>query len=314
MNKMKTTSLTLTNPWTVIPSLGNLESYISTVNHLPVLTKEEEEKYARAYQDNDDLQSAGKLVLSHLRLVVSVTRKYLGYGLPHADLIQEGNIGLMKAVKRFNPDHGVRLVSYALHWIKAEIHEYILKNWRMVKVATTKAQRKLFFNLRSMRNDIFDESGEDSGHRTSLTPEEINTIAQQLDVKPEEVFEMETRMTGNEVALDMPSSDDDESFTPLSYLADENSEPTQLLEMRDHNTLINEGIEDALEGLDERSRRIVQARWLQVDDDGRGGTTLQELAQEYGVSAERIRQIESAAMKKMRTALQNQYGDYISST
>ena len=311
MNKVKTTSLTLTNPWAVIPSLGNLEAYISAVNHLPTLTKEEEEEYTRAYHHDGDVQAAGKLVLSHLRLVVSVTRKYLGYGLPHADLIQEGNIGLMKAVKRFNPEHGVRLVSYALHWIKAEIHEFILKNWRMVKVATTKAQRKLFFNLRSMRNEIFDESGENGVHRMTLTPDEINTIAQQLNVKPEEVLEMEARMTGHEIALDMSTSDDDETFTPLACLPDESNEPTQLLEMEDQNKLLSEGIKEALESLDERSRRIVQTRWLQIDDDGHGGTTLQELAKEYGVSAERIRQIESAAMKKMRATLQNQYSDHI---
>lgn len=311
MNNTKTTSLAITSPWAVIPSLGNLDAYISAVNHLPVLTKEEEEEYARAYQDNDDIQAAGKLVLSHLRLVVSVARKYLGYGLPHADLIQEGNIGLMKAVKRFNPDHGVRLVSYALHWIKAEIHEYILKNWRMVKVATTKAQRKLFFNLRSMRNDMLDEEGAEGAHRTTLTPDEVDSIARQLDVKPEEVLEMEARMTGGEIGLDAPVSDDDESFTPMSYLSDESNEPTQILEMRDHNELLYDGIEQALENLDERSRRIVQARWLHVEDDGRGGTTLQELAEEYGVSAERIRQIESAAMKKMRQALQSEYSDHI---
>ncbi|MGL4668385.1 MAG: RNA polymerase sigma factor RpoH [Saezia sp.] len=307
MNKTKATSLAISNPWAVIPSLGNLDAYISAVNHLPILTDEEEEKFARAFQDKEDIQAAGKLVLSHLRLVVSVARKYLGYGLPHADLIQEGNIGLMKAVKRFNPDHGVRLVSYALHWIKAEIHEYILKNWRMVKVATTKAQRKLFFNLRSMRNDILDEEGGEGAHRMALSPSEVDTIAKQLNVKPEEVLEMEARMTGAEIGLDTPVTDDDESFTPLSYLTDESGEPTQILEVRDQNNLLDVGIEEALKNLDERSRHIVQARWLHVDDDGKGGTTLQELAEEYGVSAERIRQIESAAMKKMRVALQKKY-------
>lgn len=307
----KTTSLAIKSPWAVIPSLGNVDAYISAVNHLPILTPEEEAKYARSFQESGDIDAAGKLVLSHLRLVVSVARKYLGYGLPHADLIQEGNIGLMKAVKRYNPDHGVRLVSYALHWIKAEIHEYILKNWRMVKVATTKAQRKLFFNLRSLRNAMHDEEGGESAHRMALTPDEVNSIAQQLEVKPEEVLEMEARMTGAEIGLDTPTNDEDESFTPLSYLSDESSEPTQLLEMQDQDRLLNEGLDDALNHLDERSRDIVQARWLSLDDEGRGGTTLQELAAKYGVSAERIRQIESAAMKKMRKALQNEYNDHI---
>lgn len=294
------------NPWSVIPSLGNIDAYISGVNRLPMLTEEEEGRFARAYRDNNDLQAAGKLVLSHLRLVVSVARQYLGYGLPHADLIQEGNVGLMKAVKRFNPDQGVRLVSYALHWIKAEIHEYILKNWRLVKVATTKAQRKLFFNLRSLRNSMKDES-DDQAHRASLTPQEVTQMAQQLKVKPQEVLEMETRLAGGEIALEASSDDQDEYFTPITYLADEKNEPTRVLEARGHDQLVSEGIGQALEQLDARSRRIVEERWLKVNDDGSGGMTLQDLANEYGVSAERIRQIESAAMKKMKTALQAQY-------
>lgn len=300
-------ALIVKNPWEMIPSLGDLDSYIAAVNRLPILTPEEEERYARAYQDEEDLQAAGKLVLSHLRLVVSVARKYLGYGLPHADLIQEGNIGLMKAVKRFKSEHGVRLVSYAVHWIRAEIHEYILKNWRMVKIATTKAQRKLFFNLRSLRNDMKDEDGAQGAHRTTLTPDEVLQMAKQLNVKPEEVLEMETRLSGAEIALDAPVNEEDEHFTPLSYLSDDNYEPVKVLENQDHEELLNEGLSTALEHLDERSRRIVQERWLNVDSDGRGGLTLQELANEYGVSAERIRQIESAAMKKMRLALQEQY-------
>lgn len=299
----QSTALTLADPWSSLPSLGNLDSYISAVNRFPMLTEKEELSYARAYQNDQDVQAAGKLVLSHLRLVVSVARQYLGYGLPHADLIQEGNVGLMKAVKRFNPDHGVRLVSYALHWIKAEIHEYILKNWRLVKVATTKAQRKLFFNLRSLRNNLKDESGIDT-HRTTLTPDEVTKMATQLKVKPEEVLEMEARLAGNEIALESPADDQEEHYSPIAYLADSMEEPTQVLEERDHNRLLNEGIGQALDQLDARSRRIVEERWLKVNDDASGGMTLQELANEYGISAERIRQIETAAMKKMRVALQ----------
>ena len=301
--KKTNNAVAVANSWAVIPSLGNLDAYITAVNNLPLLTEEEENRYARAYREHNDLDAAGKLVLSHLRLVVSVARQYLGYGLPHADLIQEGNVGLMKAVKRFDPTQGVRLVSYALHWIKAEIHEYILKNWRLVKVATTKAQRKQFFNLRSMRNSMKD--GEDNDmHRTTLTPGEVTQMAQQLKVKPEEVLEMETRLAGGEIALEAPVDDQEEHFAPITYLADEKSEPTRMLEARNHDRLLSEGIGQALESLDARSRRIVEERWLKVNDDGSGGMTLQELAHEYGVSAERIRQIESAAMKKMRSALQ----------
>ena len=214
-------ALALANPWSMVPSLGNLDAYISAANRLPMLTLEEEQKFARQFKVDNDLEAAGKLVLSHLRLVVSVSRQYLGYGLPHGDLIQEGNVGLMKAVKRFDPDQGVRLVSYALHWIKAEIHEYILKNWRMVKVATTKAQRKLFFNLRSMKQRFKSEdAAADVGtHRDTLSPEQIKAMARDLKVKPEEVIEMETRMSGGDVLLDPSSSDDGEdAFGPISYL------------------------------------------------------------------------------------------------
>src|SRR5512139_3240814 len=192
------TALAMANPWAVVPSLGNLDAYISAVNRLPMLTAQEEQEFARKFRDHNDLEAAGKLVLSHLRLVVSVSRKYLGYGLPHGDLIQEGNIGLMKAVKRFDPDQGVRMVSYALHWIKAEIHEYILKNWRMVKVATTKAQRKLFFNLRSMKQSLKEDSADENTHRSTLTQGEADTVAHRLNVKREEVLEMETRMSGGD--------------------------------------------------------------------------------------------------------------------
>ncbi len=296
-------ALATANPWSMVPALGNLDAYISAVNRLPLLTPEEEQAFARKLRDHNDLEAAGKLVLSHLRLVVSVSRKYLGYGLPHGDLIQEGNVGLMKAVKRFDPDQGVRLVSYALHWIKAEIHEYILKNWRMVKVATTKAQRKLFFNLRSMKQGFKDETDAPT-HRDTLTDAQIDIMARELNVKREEVIEMETRMAGGDVVLDpAPGDDGEEAFGPVAYLADASHEPTAMIESRQRDMMATDGIAAALETLDPRSRRIVEERWLKVNDDGSGGLTLHDLAAEYGVSAERIRQIEVAAMKKMRQAL-----------
>ena len=296
------TALAPTNPWTVVPSLGNLDAYISAANRLPLLTHEEEQDCARKLRDHNDVEAAGRLVMSHLRLVISISRQYLGYGLPHGDLIQEGNIGLMKAVKRFDPDQGVRLVSYAMHWIKAEIHEYILKNWRMVKVATTKAQRKLFFNLRSMKQGFKTEA--ETTHRNTLSDSEIDLVAAQLKVKREEVMEMETRMSGGDVLLDpAPSDDGEQAFGPIAYLADAAHEPTAMIESRQRDQLATDGIATALASLDARSRRIVEQRWLQVNDDGSGGMTLHELAAEYGVSAERIRQIEVAAMKKMKQAL-----------
>jgi RNA polymerase sigma-32 factor len=293
----------MANPWSMVPALGNLDAYISAVNRLPLLTPEEEQAFARKLRDHNDLEAAGKLVLSHLRLVVSVSRKYLGYGLPHGDLIQEGNVGLMKAVKRFDPDQGVRLVSYALHWIKAEIHEYILKNWRMVKVATTKAQRKLFFNLRSMKQG-FKDAADAPTHRDTLTDAQIDIMARELNVKREEVIEMETRMAGGDVVLDpTPGDDGEEAFGPVAYLADASHEPTAMIESQQRDVLATDGIAAALDTLDARSRRIVEERWLKVNDDGSGGLTLHDLAAQYGVSAERIRQIEVAAMKKMRQAL-----------
>src|SRR5476651_497324 len=269
---------------------GSLDTYIQTVNRFPLLSQEREQQLARRYRDTEDLGAARELVLSHLRLVVSVARGYLGYGLPHADLIQEGNIGLMKAVKRFDPDQGVRLVSYAMHWIKAEMHEYILKNWRLVKVATTKAQRKLFFNLRSHKTGL-----------DAMTPPQIDNLAKLLDVKREEVIEMETRLSGRDIALESPTDDEDDKFAPIAYLSSEASEPTRVLEAEQVTRLQSEGLEEALGKLDARSRRIVEARWL-ANDDG-SGATLHTLAEEFGVSAERIRQIESAALKKMKGAL-----------
>ncbi len=297
------TAIALSNPWAVVPSLGHLDAYISAVNRMPMLTLEEEQEAARQLKANDDLEAARKLVLSHLRLVVSVSRQYLGYGLPHGDLIQEGNVGLMKAVKRFDPEQGVRLVSYALHWIKAEIHEYILKNWRMVKVATTKAQRKLFFNLRSMKQGYKSDADEGT-HRDTLTPDQVDAMANSLNVKREEVREMEMRMSGGDVLLDpAPSDDGEQAFGPIAYLADVNHEPTAMIEAHQRDVMASDGLATALDVLDARSRRIVEERWLKVNDNGSGGMTLHELADEYGVSAERIRQIEVAAMKKMKKAL-----------
>jgi len=304
MNTTATHALTVRDPWSLVPPLGNLDAYISAVNRLPLLTPQEEVSLARQLRENGDIEAAGRMVLSHLRLVVSISRQYLGYGLPQGDLIQEGNVGLMKAVKRFDPEQGVRLVSYAMHWIKAEIHEYILKNWRMVKVATTKAQRKLFFNLRSMKQAYKGDAADADTHRNTLTPAEVDHMAQQLNVKPREVIEMETRLSGGDVALDPPSDDGEEAYGPIAYLADDSQEPTQALEARHRDWLAGDGIGQALAVLDERSRRIVEERWLKVNDDSSGGMTLHQLAAEYGVSAERIRQIEVAAMKKMRKALE----------
>jgi RNA polymerase sigma-32 factor len=301
-----TTAIAPRDPFSVVPSLGNLDAYIRSVQAIPMLEAEEEQALARRLKDQQDLQAASKLVLSHLRLVVSISRQYMGYGLPQGDLIQEGNVGLMKAVKRFDPDQGVRLVSYAMHWIKAEIHEYILKNWRMVKVATTKAQRKLFFNLRSLKHQFKGDAAEGMVGRAGLSEAEIHRMATELNVRPEDVIEMETRMAGGDVALENSADDDSEyaPAAPLAYLADETSEPTRVIESARRDWLSSHGIGEALEGLDARSRRVVEERWLKVNDDGSGGATLHDLATEYGVSAERIRQIEVAALKKMRKALE----------
>ena len=263
---------------------GSLEQYIHTVNSLPMLTPEEEHNLAERKM-NGDVEAAKQLILSHLRVVVSIARGYDGYGLNQADLIQEGNIGLMKAVKRYEPDRGARLFSFAVHWIKAEIHEFILRNWRLVRVATTKPQRKLFFNLRSMRKSL-----------SALSPKEAQAIADDLGVKLSEVMEMEQRMTGRDIALLADNSDDEDNFAPIDWLADHNSEPTRQIEQKAHYALQTEGLQNALAKLDDRSRRIVETRWLQDD----GGLTLHQLAAEYGVSAERIRQIEAKAMQKLR--------------
>ena len=299
-----TAALTVRDPWSVVPSLGNLDAYVRAVQDIPMLEADEEQALARRLREQQDLQAAGKLVLSHLRLVVSISRQYVGYGLPQGDLIQEGNVGLMKAVKRFDPDQGVRLVSYAMHWIKAEIHEYILKNWRMVKVATTKAQRKLFFNLRSLKHQYKGDADDSHVGRSGFSESEIHRVAQELDVRPEDVIEMETRMAGGDVAMESTADDDHEgAIAPVVYLADDRHEPTRVIESQRRDWLASDGITHALGQLDERSRRIVEERWLKVNDDGTGGMTLHDLAAEYGVSAERVRQIEVAAMKKMRKTL-----------
>ena len=271
-----------------VPSaVGSLETYIQTVNRFPLLTQEQETEYARRYHREGDLEAARQLVVSHLRVVVAISRGYLGYGLPQADLIQEGNIGLMKAVRRFDPERGVRLVSFALHWIRAEIHEHVLRNWRLVKIATTKAQRKLFFNLRSMKRSS-----------AALTQAEAKAIAKELGVKPEEVLEMETRISGGDVSLD-PTPGDEDAVTPIAYLADPEEEPAEILERRETASNRSKGLRTAMAQLDDRSRRIIEARWLREDD----AATLQQLADEYGVSAERIRQIESKALKTMRSQM-----------
>ena len=280
---------------------GSIEAFISAANRVPMLSLVEEQALARRFREQDDVDAARQLVTSHLRLVIAIARGYLGYGLPHADLIQEGNIGLMKAVKRFDPDRGVRLVSFAMHWIKAEIHEYILKNWRLVKIATTKAQRKLFFNLRSIKASLAQDVDSRQGFNT-LGAEEVTAVAKQLRVKPEEVIEMETRLTGADVSLEPLSDSDEESYAPIAYLAaDQSVEPLAMLERKEYDRMQDEGLSSALASLDERSRTIVQRRWLVAD--GEEAATLHELAAEYGVSAERIRQIEVKAMQKMKGML-----------
>lgn len=276
-----------TLPMPALPPLGSIDQYIQAVSKFPVLTLEEEQQLGTRWKQHQDVEAARILVLSHLRLVVSVARNYLGYGLPHADLIQEGNIGLMKAVRRFDPARGVRLVSFALHWIKAEIHEYILRNWRMVKIATTKAQRKLFFNLRSLRSN-----------QGALGLSEAKGIAKTLGVKVDEVIEMDTRLTGGDVALDggLEEEGNDRVVAPIAYLADEAPNPAERLEAEQLEAKRGTGLVRALAKLDDRSRKIIEARWLNEGQE----RTLQDLAAEYGVSAERIRQIEARAMKIMR--------------
>jgi len=272
----------------VLSPVSSPESYFQAVNAIPMLTPEREIELGRRLKEGNDLTAARDLVLSHLRLVVAVSRNYMGYGLPQADLVQEGNLGLMKAVKRFDPERGVRLASFAIHWIKAEIHEYILRNWRLVKIATTKAQRKLFFNLRSMKKST-----------ATLTPTEVKAVATTLNVKESDVVEMEKRLQGADVPLDPSPDDGDEIVTPIAYLADPSEGPAEEFERGQAERLKSEGLTRALEGLDERSRRIIRSRWLTETEP----MTLHELADEFGVSAERIRQIEAKAMQKMKAHL-----------
>jgi len=276
--------MTMTLPAT-LPPVSSLESYIHAVNAVPMLTQERETELGRRLAQHGDLTAARDMVLSHLRLVVSVARNYMGYGLPQADLIQEGNVGLMKAVKRFDPERGVRLASFAIHWIKAEIHEYILRNWRMVKIATTKAQRKLFFNLRSMKTST-----------AALTPTEIAQVAETLNVKESDVIEMEQRIQGGDIAFDPLPEDGEDGASPMVFMADPGEGPAEEYEREQNESLNTEGLSRALAHLDDRSRRIIQARWL-ADGESK---TLHELADEFGVSAERIRQIEAKAMQKMK--------------
>ncbi|MGB2832513.1 MAG: RNA polymerase sigma factor RpoH [Methylotenera sp.] len=272
-----------------LSAIDSVEHFARAIKSYPILTAEEEYALAVKFKKENDLEAARQLIVSHLRLVASIARGYIGYGLPQADLIQEGNIGLMKAVKRFDPERGVRLVSFAMHWIKAEMHEYIVRNWRLVKIATTKAQRKLFFNLRSMRTGL-----------NSLQTAEVAHIAKTLNVKPEEVLEMEARLNGHEISLEADTDDDgDDHYSPIAYLQDASLEPLEALQAKQAEMAETTGLANALQSLDERSRRVVEARWLQET----GGQTLHELADEFGVSAERIRQIEQKAMQKMKTLM-----------
>ncbi len=296
MNKQKTGSSSITLAMPALPALGvgTIDAYLAHINRLPMLSAAQEYTLAQEYRRSENLDAARQLVLSHLRLVASVARQYLGYGIPHADLIQEGNIGLMKAVKRYDPNQGVRLVSYAIHWIKAEIHEYILKNWRLVKVATTKAQRKLFFNLRSNKLSA-----------NALSNDEIESLAKALDVRGADVKEMEMRLAGGDVSIEGDSHDED-SFAPIHWLTDERQEPTAVLAQNEEYSLHGPKLMQALHALDERSRTIIESRWLAVNTDGQGGKTLHDLASEYGISAERVRQIEVAAFKKLRSLLKDE--------
>ena len=286
---LRSTSLVANN--LPIPSpLGSLEAYIGAVHQIPVLTVEEEQDLARRFRDEEDLDAARELVHSHLRFVVHVARGYSGYGLQLGDLVQEGNIGLMKAVKRFDPDMGVRLVSFAVHWIRAEMHEFILKNWRIVKVATTKAQRKLFFNLRKAKTRL-----------GWMNAAEVSAVARDLNVSEREVLEMEARLSGRDIGFDAPADEDNEHAppSPAAYLMAQDEDPSQAYERADSEENQLQLLREGLASLDARSRDIVARRWLDADSN----VTLQELADEYGVSAERIRQIEANAMKKMKALL-----------
>lgn len=285
-------------PYSPSGPLGDLDAFLRAAERAPMLTAEEEKTLALKLRDQNDLEAAQKLVLSHLRLVISIARGFLGYGLPYADLIQEGNIGLMKAIRRYDPDRGARLMTFAVHWIRSEIQEYIIRNWRIVKLATTKNQRKLFFNLRQLKEDS----------QAALTNQEAQRIALTLDVKPKEVLDMEERMYGQETSIDGPAdSDDDDRFSPSDWLTRTSDQPEAILEAEDRQHLEGEGLQTALAALDPRSHRVIEARYLTVDADGTAKpVTLQALAHELGVSAERVRQIEKLAIKKMGEKLAGQ--------
>lgn len=288
---MSTALATLDRDLALAGPVGSLDAYIQLVSSIPVLSKEEEQQLSRRFREEEDLEAARELVMAHLRFVVHIAKGYTGYGLPLGDLVQEGNVGLMKAVKRFDPDFGVRLVSFAVHWIRAEIHEYVLKNWRIVKVATTKAQRKLFFNLRKAKKSL-----------AWLSQDETKAVAADLGVSTDEVTEMERRLTSRDAVFDPGpdvADDDHAAFTPAAYLPSPDSDPATLMEDVDWHEDATSRMSDALEHLDDRSRHILETRWLTDEKQ-----TLHELADEYGVSAERIRQIESNAIKKLRMAMQ----------
>jgi len=287
MTSIAQSSALIANNLPVPSALGSLDAYIGAVHQIPVLTVEDEQALARRFRDEEDLDAARELIHSHLRFVVHVARGYNGYGLQIGDLIQEGNIGLMKAVKRFDPEQGVRLVSFAVHWIRAEMHEFILKNWRIVKVATTKAQRKLFFNLRKSKTRL-----------GWMNAEEVRQVAKDLNVSEREVLEMESRLSGRDIGFDAPADEDDDHAppSPAAYLRADAEDPSQSYEREDEEDNQLARLREGMAGLDARSRDIVKRRWLDADSK----VTLQELADEYGVSAERIRQIEANALKKMR--------------
>ncbi len=285
---MTTAVATMSKDLVLAGPVGSLDAYIQAVGSIPVLAKEQEQDLATRFRDHDDLEAARELVMAHLRFVVHIAKGYTGYGLPLNDLIQEGNVGLMKAVKRFDPSYDVRLVSFAVHWIRAEIHEFVLKNWRIVKVATTKAQRKLFFNLRKAKKSL-----------AWLSADETQAVADDLGVSAKEVTEMEKRLHSRDAVFDpAPDADDERSFTPAAYLPSPDADPAKLVETADWNDDATSRMQSALAILDDRSRRILEQRWLTEKK-----MTLHELADEYGVSAERIRQLEANAIKKLRNAI-----------
>ncbi len=297
--KKNSGALTVYKPTPLAPVTtgGGLEAYIRAANAAPILTAKKEKELAVRLRDTGDVKAASELITSHLRLVIAIARQYLGYGLPFPDLIQEGNIGLMKAVKRFDPDKGVRLVTFAMTWIRSEIQEYVIRNWKLVKVATTKSQRKLFFNLRSMRDDT-----------TALTTEETEKIAEALEVKPQEVKEMELRLLSHDISLDEPIDGDEGAGTHEDWLSQEGAEPEEQLASAEYERTLKERLPKAIEKLDPRSQKIIKARWLYNEAEERGAK-LAELAEEFGISMERVRQIEKKAFEQLKKTLQEDAAD-----